>query len=138
MYDFTYEVTLRIFHPNADPNEICEKLGRQAIIKWKAGEKRIVGGHQVNIVNKNTFCCFNLPHEHNLELVDFLRQTNADLYIYKVFFNSIRQSGGKAEYFIGWFSDVNSGQVFDYTFLNELVDLGIELSLDIYGSSFNK
>lgn len=48
-------------------------------------------------------------------------------------FYELSSSGGKIEYFIGWYSEGNSGEEFDFELLRSLADLYIGLSFDFYG-----
>ena len=52
---------------------------------------------------------------------------------HRPFFHRIRSQGGTVEFFVGWFFDGNSGDVFDCDLLARMADLKIDLSLDVYG-----
>jgi len=55
-----------------------------------------------------------------------------DLAERKRFFQELRGGGGSIEFFVGWFFDGNTGDVFRYDLLRKLANLQIDLSLDIY------
>jgi hypothetical protein len=48
------------------------------------------------------------------------------------FLARVRSEGGTAEFFVGWYFDGNSGDVFDCGLLARMADLKINLSLDVY------
>jgi hypothetical protein len=51
---------------------------------------------------------------------------------HKALFDAFRLEGGEIEFFIGWFSDGNTGDTFSYKLLKKLGDLNIDLALDVY------
>jgi hypothetical protein len=52
---------------------------------------------------------------------------------HRPFFQRIRSQGGTIEFFVGWFFDGDSGDVFDCDLLARMADLKIDLSLNVYG-----
>ena len=48
------------------------------------------------------------------------------------FFHRVRTEDRVAEFFVGWFFNGNSGEVFDCDLLARLADLQIDLSFDVY------
>lgn len=134
MNKFKYDVSFRVFHPNMDPNDICKKLNMQATHKWCAGEnRRTPKGTSLPGTYDQSYCSFNLDQPKDTELIDFLKHWNNNLFKFKKFLNQIYSSGGRLEYFIGWYSKENSGEEFDVSFLKELVELKINLAIDFYG-----
>ncbi len=139
MYKFEYDVSLRITHPEMGPENICTKLGMNAWRKWKKGEQRkSSGGTKLEGVNEYTYCCFELKHSKDQELVEFLKKCNEGFCKKKDVFEEIHLTGGNLEYFIGLYSDKNSGAIFDLELLTQLVELKIELSLDFYSHQMKK
>ncbi|SEA75069.1 hypothetical protein SAMN05216411_1274 [Nitrosospira multiformis] len=57
-----------------------------------------------------------------------------DLLQHKEIFRRIREDGGRAEFFIGWFSSGNTGDTFSHDLLRKMGELKIDLALDVYGS----
>ena len=57
------------------------------------------------------------------------------LWPHRQFFIDCSESGGAAEFFIGWFfPDGNSGDIFDWRLMERLSQMRISLSLDIYAN----
>ena len=136
MNKFQYEVSFRVFHADMNPNDICQKLNMQAAHKWCAGEqRRTPKGTSLPGVYDQSYCSFKLDQPKDTELVDFLKHWNDKLINFRDFFNQIYSSGGRLEYFIGWYYEGNSGEVFDVSLLEELVELKIDLAIDFYGGS---
>jgi hypothetical protein len=49
------------------------------------------------------------------------------------FFRQISSTGGRAEFFVGWFPNGQAGEVLSHTLLRMIADLRVDLALDIYG-----
>lgn len=133
MGNFKYHVSLRIDHPSMDPEHICTGLGLNAEYKWKAGaERKTPTGQSLPGTYEATYCCFELMHAKRAGLTDFLKMNTRKLYKHREFLDSIRSTGGTLEYFIGWFADTDSGEIFDLELLNQFVELGINISIAVY------
>jgi hypothetical protein len=134
MYPFRYVVSLRIWHPRITAEAICNRLDCEPRRKWTAGTRREnPEGSPLPGFNETTYCSFDLEHAEEDQLVDFLKNCNDRFYALKDYFEEIRSTGGSLEYFIGWFSDTNSGSTFDVELMSKLVELRIDLSIDFYG-----
>lgn len=136
MSTFRYKVSFRVRHPNMAPDEICSALGLTARFQWAAGSPRqtqtavpLEGYHE------STYCSFLLEHPEGMELAKFLSRNNKALSLHKEFLKGIRDTGGTLEYFIGWYTGVNSGEVFTSELLRELADLQINLAFDVYAEN---
>jgi hypothetical protein len=138
MHPIRYEVSFRVHHPSIDPGLISTKLGLKPQHKWKAGaDRKTPKGTPLKGVYETTYCTFRLKHSKKIDLADFLKYYNKNLFKHKTFLKSIRSTGGKLEYFIGWFSDKDSGEVFDLELLEQLVELKIDLSIAVYEADRN-
>ena len=133
MSEFKYDVSFRIFHPNLNPDEICQTLHLQATTKWRSGEQRKTPkGRLLPNVYDKSYCSFKLDQVHDMELPEFLRYWNSRFLKFKEYFMNIHSSGGRLEYFIGWYSKGNSGEVFNVSLLEQLATLKIDLAIDFY------
>ena len=133
MNPFKYTVSLRIGHPNITAMEIVNRLGITPKHMWTVGEPRKTPrGDPLPGNYKETYCYFLVGSGEGKELAKLLDSCCDRLYQHADFFQSIRSTGGKLEYFIGWFADNNCGETFDIGLLRKLVDLGIDISIDLY------
>ena len=73
-----------------------------------------------------------------MRLADSLKSFTIGLEPHKEFLLHISSTGWRCEYFIVWFSDVNSGEIFTCELLAKMVDLQINLALDMYGTKLSK
>jgi hypothetical protein len=136
MYPFDYSVSFRVTHPSMNPDILCKQLRSNTKTKWQAGAlRKTPDGESLPGVYSETYCCFELAHPKNVGLSEFLLRNNKKLFRYKDFLHSIRSTGGTLEYFVGWFADKDSGEVFELELLKQLAELGINLSLAVYAGS---
>ncbi|MEB0162599.1 hypothetical protein QN360_06725 [Glaciimonas sp. CA11.2] len=81
------------------------------------------------------YCSFPLLHRSDEGLHEFLDRIVDSLIPSKDLFSEIRLTGGRAAFFIGWYSIGNTADVFSYALLNKLGGLQIDLEMDVYGST---
>jgi hypothetical protein len=67
-----------------------------------------------------------------VELAAFLETITARLQKHAPFFETLQASNGRAEIFVGWFINCNTGEVLPHALLRSMADLGLDLSLDVY------
>lgn len=134
MNTFKYAISFRIEHPGIDPREISAKLSLTPDTSWIAGSRRrSPKGERLEGNYKTTYWSYTLEHQPDMRLADCLEAFTTRLEPYKDFLTWIRSTGGRCEYFIGWFSGPNSGELLNYQLLSKLSRLQIDLALDIYG-----
>lgn len=128
-----YKIALRISHPNMDPEDISTQLHLSPSRKWKAGTPRTTpAGKRLAGTNRETYCVFDLDEQTSGDLVETLSAFTKKLLAFKPFLHKIQSTGGGIEYFVGLFVKKNAGITIDKSLMVQLLDLGIELSLDIY------
>ncbi len=133
---FRYSVSLRLFTQTVEPDEICALLGLEPKWKHRIGDPRVgPKGTLLGGVYKRSYCSFGLNKVDDEELHEMLNRVVADLAQHKQLFHRIRDEGGRAEFFIGWYSSGNTGDTFDHSLLEKLSDLKIDLALDVYGDA---
>jgi hypothetical protein len=136
MYPFEYSVAFRIRHPNKAPDEISIRLSLTPKTAWLAGDPRKTRlGVPLEGTYESTYWSCDLEHPPDVGLAGFLEESAENLAPHKEFLREIRSTGGEVEFFVGWFSNFNSGEIFSYKLLSALAELQIDLSLDVYGSS---
>jgi hypothetical protein len=133
MKPFKYTVSFRIGHPNIDPDEISQRLSLVPDTSWIAGSRRRTpAGRMLEGQHKTTYWSYSLEEELDINLADQLYNFAYTIEPHKNFFRYIRTAGGKCEFFIGWFSNASSSEVFSYQLLSKLAELEIDLTFDIY------
>jgi hypothetical protein len=131
---YHFRISLRVRHPSMSPENITEALGIEPKRSWKAGEvRRTPKGTLRTGVNQDTFWTAGItsgrwPLSVNEAIHDVLR----GLVRYRAFLHQVRAEGGKAELFVGWFFENQSGDVLTHDCLALAGDLQIDLSFDVY------
>lgn len=135
---FKYEACLRITHPEIDPETVTKRLNINPTISHKAGDsRRTPKGNSLPGFNKETFWMHVIDAEisdQSKSLLSLLVDMNQRISFAQDYLREIEETGGSIEYFIGWFSGVNSGDVFNWQFLEKCAALRISLAFDVYGT----
>lgn len=130
-----FDISLRLKHPELELGIFCNTLGLEPTRKWKAGEQRTTpSGTLLEGIYDFSYCSCRLSPSDDQELLDTLKGYNEIFKPHKELFHQIRATGGRIEYFIGWYINGNAGEIFDLDLFVSLIDLGIEIALDVYPS----
>jgi len=132
--DYTYRLTLQIDHPDADLSEIPVRLGLQAKVIARKGDPIVApNGRVTGAIYRNSYCAIPFGSYNESDLPKGLRSALATLLPHKTFLGDWSRKDAKYSFFVGWFSDFNSGAVLDWEILRDLSELRISLDLDFYG-----
>lgn len=135
---FKFEITLRVVHPSIDPTEITQKLSMSPSYAHMVGQNRMTPkGNPLPGINRNSLWSFRVGGRSLGEqgtVPELIREMNEKLWPSRDYLSAIRDSGGSIDYSIGWFTDFNSGEVFDWALLKQCADLRIDLFFDVYGN----
>ena len=126
-YGYTFEVSLRIWHPTVRPDELSEGLGLAPTTHWEAGSET-PGGR----VRESTYWTARLAHPAQINLSRFLERAAEDLRSRSPFLEELRATGGRCELFVGLFLDKNTGEVLPLGLLRSIGAAHVDLALGIY------
>jgi hypothetical protein len=135
---YRYRISLRVWHPSLDPDQITASFGINPNRSWRAGEARetpkatsLVG------INKTTYWTAEIDSGSwpDRTLRDVVKDVLDEVHRQKSFFRQLRLEGGSVELFIGWFFEGQSGDVLSHDVLALAGDLQIDLSFDVYPSA---
>ena len=133
MGSFTYRLSFRATHPDADLSVVSDALGVPPSRLWRAGEPRTTPtGGQLAGVNKVSYCTIPLDQEPGTPLPDAIASVLKRLRAERRILDPLAASGGSFNFFVGWFTDGNSGEILDWHLLKDLADLKISLDMDVY------
>jgi hypothetical protein len=135
---YRYRVTLRITHPNIDPNEITKNLTITPRWSWQAGKPRQTPkGKPLVGLNKVSYWASELNRDRwpATKLAEAIKNTLVGLERHRAYFNKLRVEQGSVQLLVGWFFDGQSGDVLTHDILSLAGDLQIDLSFDIYPST---
>lgn len=136
MDPFRYSISLRIATQSLDPKKICAEIGLKPRILHTMGEPRTTpNGSPLAGINEYSFCVFELDQNTGEKLSEMMDRMCNSLLPYQDLFRNIRDTGGRVEFYIGWFSVGNTRDAISCDLFRKLGQLGIELSFDVYGES---
>lgn len=133
MYPYKYNVSLRIFHPQADPQIFTETLGMEPSRSWRVGDERTTPkGAALKGQNRETFWCSRLSAPEDSEFPVFIPGTVAKLTQHISFFRQIRQAGGRIEFYVTLIPGGGClGETLTHDLMTSLGQIEIDLCLDI-------
>ena len=138
MTDYRYSISLRLRHPSWDPTEATAILGMTPSRSWRAGEARTTPkGRPLTGFRDASYWTAPLTDgdSKQLHLCAAIADAARSLAPHTAFLVEFAESGGKSEFFIGWFFDEgNSGDVLDWRLLESLAQLRVDLSFDVYST----
>jgi hypothetical protein len=136
MNAFQYAVSFRIWHPRIDPREITARLSLQPDVSWAEGDPRkTLKGTLLGGKREESYWSYKVTHGPDTGLAECLETFTRSIEPYDQYLKEIRSGGGRIEYFIGWFSGFNSGELLSHRLLSKLSALEIDLAFDIYGAT---
>ncbi len=127
---FDYRVSLQVFHPSADPDDIVRRVGRSPFRSWAVGEARHTPvGAPLPGTYRETYCAFEIGRGEDGELAHCLRSAVADLKHATGLFHELRATGGRANFHVSW-TPGERGEIFDTDLLSNMANLGVDLGID--------
>jgi hypothetical protein len=139
MAEYRYSISLRVTHPTMDLDVVTDVLGITPGVIQKIGEpRRTPGGTTLPGHYTGNFWTSRLADDESIK-----RDLNSALNVAMdavvagcSLFGEIAKTGGRTEFFIGWFFDEgNSGDVLEHRLLARLGSMCIDLSFDVYGNA---
>ncbi len=132
MGNYTHRLSFCAEHPSADLAILPQTLGLAAKRLWKAGEARVApNGRIQGGIHKHSYCL--IEFEPVASLPESLAGAITRLKPHKSFLIQLTENGVKFRFFIGWFSEFNSGDRLEWALLRDIADLQISLDFDFYG-----
>jgi hypothetical protein len=131
--DYRHRLSLSADHNSLDLSEIPLQLGMPANRLWNVGEIRVApNGRVQGGTHRYSFC--SIDFESSPEgLPRSLEMAVSQLQPHKDFLRRLHDTGVNFRFFIGWFSDFNSADRFEWKLLRDIADLRIALDFDFYG-----
>jgi hypothetical protein len=128
---FKYAVSLRVTHPTLSPVDMSMAIDMTPAYSWMAGDPwprrtPIKGGH------KESYCSYNIGAADDGELAQCLRKAVETLGGCREFLRDLRSTGGSLMFYVFWYPNGDTGEVFDTDLLLKMAGLGIELGLNVY------
>jgi len=133
MGDYTYNLTLWVKHSDADLSDVPLRLGLPARRLWRKGDIRVApNGRVQGGVHPHSYCGIPIGENQQRDLPKGLRNALDLLKPHALYLDELWRKGVDVRFFVGWFSDFNSGDCFDWEILRDMAQLHISLDLDFY------
>lgn len=131
---YHFRISLRVRHPSITPEEITKEFGFEPTRFWKVGEPRTTpAGILLKGINRESYWTADLcAGRWPLEINEAIHSSLKELMRRRSFLHRIRAEGGRAEFFIGWFFENQSGDVLSHECMALAGDLQIDLQFDVY------
>lgn len=127
---FEYQVSLQVYHPDADPADIVDGLAIPASRTWKVGDRRSApNGAELPGHYRETYCLFRLGDGSDGESAKCLGDAVKILRPKGQYLDWLRETGGRLNFYVGW-TVGERGEVFDARLLSEIAQLGIDLGIE--------
>jgi len=130
---FRFAVDFQVRHPLMHSDEICEALAMNTEVCWNVGDRRVTPkGTELTGTRRETYCSFDIGSGADGRLANFLRDKIESLQSHAAFLRSIRETGGSLLFYVFWYPNGDTGEVFDIDLLAGIAELGIELGINVY------
>lgn len=129
----TFSISLRVTHPAYTHQAITESLGMAPEFAHSVGAPRLTPkGLLLEGVYKETYCSFALVKKQAGYFVDGVKSLLPLLTSHSEYLHRVRDTGGRAELYIGVFVEESSGFVFPIEDMSALVGLSLDLAVEYY------
>jgi hypothetical protein len=130
---FDYSVSLRVKHPLWTAADIASRLNRTPKHSWTVGEpKKTPKGTPLDGLRTETYCCFDIDEGRDGEFASCLRRAVSDLRQVEVDLRELCSSGGTLMFYVFWYPNGDTGEIFETELLLQMASLGIELGINVY------
>jgi len=127
------EITLRIWHPDQDPEVFSQRMQLQPSIAYRAGEpRRSPAGVPLGSVHRETLWAYDLKLEPNLSLAAAIEAMDQLISSRESLIRLLLTEGARLEYFVGIFLRDNQTEVLSPEILSDCAKRGITLILSMY------
>ena len=133
MTPFDYSVNLRVKHPSRHPDAIATDLAMSPRTAWNVGEPRVsASGRLLGGTRTETYCWFPMGDGHDGELARCLSDALLELETRVNAVRALKATGGTIQFYVFWYPNGDTGQVFDTALLSRMAALGIDLGINVY------
>jgi hypothetical protein len=135
MHQPRFKISLRFFGRFADADHLSHTLKMTPVHVHVMGQRRKTPkGRELEGFYDESYCTFSIEQRDEEQLHEALERAADDLMIHADVFDGVRNDGGRIEFFVGWFSEGNTGNTLPFPLFIKLGRMKIDLSLDVYGS----
>jgi hypothetical protein len=135
---FDFAVSLRIVHPDIDPAVVSAALSMAPKYSWKAGDPRVTPkGNPLGGTRKESYCTFDVARGGDGEVAERLAEAIERLAEHREFLGKLKATGGSAMFYVFWYPNGDTGEIFGADLLAQMGRLGIDLGLNVFDDRQN-
>jgi hypothetical protein len=123
-------VSLRLWHPSLDPDEMSRVLGLAADRSWRAGEPRTTPkGRPIGGKRDESYWCH--PVAETGSVADVVAKVLDRLEAHRAWVDEFRRTGGRVEVYLWLVGTTTAGDSFSSELVARLGRIGAEISLEV-------
>ena len=126
-------MSLRVTHPSMNSAFIANQLALKPKTSWTAGEQRLSPRGTPLGIAEASYCNFELKVAGDVGLAEALATHVERIAKHATFLSELVATGGRVEFYVGWFIEKHAGELLDDELLRHLADLRINLAIEVYG-----
>jgi galactose mutarotase-like enzyme len=125
-------LSVRLWHPYFRAEKITNSIKKKATSYQTAGEMfKTPKGREIEKINKETYVVYDFQDENN-DLVSAIQKANSFLFENYDFFNEIKKTGGRCDYYITVDTDNKYAFVIPPDVFKDCSRLDVNLGVEIY------
>lgn len=130
---FRYAISLRVHGLGFDPQAVSNELQLPMTASWRTGDARVTPrGRRLGGRRTDTYCCLKIASGDDGQLAQSLVAASAKLMRHELFLHRLREAGATMYFYVFWYPNGDTGEVFPTSLLLELGRLGIDLGINVY------
>jgi hypothetical protein len=130
---FRYSIYFRIRHPSMAVTGLADCLPNAPQWNWQVGEaRRTPKGSPLAGVYRDSYCTFDLGGGEDGEVAKHILRALEGLTPKRDFIRNVSTTGGSAAFYVYWYPNGDTGEVFEAPLLSALGESGIALMLNVY------
>jgi hypothetical protein len=130
---FDYHVSFRVTHPTLDAGAIAAQLRMTPKFCWTSGEPRKTPrGTPLQGVREESYCTFDIGSGDDGEIARCLSTALEGLRAEAEFLRHLRDAGGSLMFYVYWYPNGDTGELFATDLLRDMAEMGIELGINVY------
>jgi hypothetical protein len=131
--NFDFHISLRVTHPDIDPELVSNALSMKPKFSWKVGTPRVTPkGNSLGGTRTDSYCSFEIGQGSDGEVAKCISDALERLTPHSEFLSKLRTTGGSLMFYIFWYPNGDTGDVFRSDVLAKMASLGIDLGLNVY------
>lgn len=127
MHSLDYTVSLRLKHPEIEPDEFTRWLGLEPKNSGADGEAKL----EPPGVRSENYWEYRFEPPDGIGLCDFLNILTGKLAEHRWVFEKVASTKGHVQLFVGWTADKNGGELLNWQLLQKLAEMRVDLVLDV-------